>query len=38
MGRKRKQLQIYDEPDAKLARDDSEGDFSENGRPWVGVR
>uniref|UniRef100_G1L682 A-kinase anchoring protein 8 n=1 Tax=Ailuropoda melanoleuca TaxID=9646 RepID=G1L682_AILME len=30
MGRKRKQLQIYDEPDAKLARADSEGDFSEN--------
>ncbi|XP_040485078.1 A-kinase anchor protein 8 [Ursus maritimus] len=30
MGRKRKQLQIYDEPDAKVARDDSEGDFSEN--------
>lgn len=33
MGRKRKQFQIYDEPDAKLARADSEGDFSENGRP-----
>ncbi|XP_032723392.1 A-kinase anchor protein 8 isoform X3 [Lontra canadensis] len=30
MGRKRKQFQIYDEPDAKLARADSEGDFSEN--------
>ncbi|XP_036158419.1 A-kinase anchor protein 8 isoform X1 [Myotis myotis] len=30
MGRKRKQLQIYDEPDAKQARADSEGDFSEN--------
>ncbi|KAF0877356.1 AKAP8 protein, partial [Crocuta crocuta] len=30
MGRKRKQLQIYDEPDTKLARADSEGDFSEN--------
>ncbi|XP_036095798.1 A-kinase anchor protein 8 isoform X1 [Molossus molossus] len=29
MGRKRKQLQIYDEPDAKQARADSE-DFSEN--------
>ncbi|XP_053440378.1 A-kinase anchor protein 8 isoform X1 [Nycticebus coucang] len=30
MGRKRKQFQIYEEPDAKLARADSEGDFSEN--------
>ncbi|XP_043442819.1 A-kinase anchor protein 8 isoform X1 [Prionailurus bengalensis] len=30
MGRKRKQLHIYDEPDTKLARADSEGDFSEN--------
>nr|KAF6400260.1 A-kinase anchoring protein 8 [Rousettus aegyptiacus] len=30
MGRKRKQLQIYDEPDSKQARADSEGDFSEN--------
>ncbi|KAM5232796.1 A-kinase anchor protein 8 isoform 4-T4 [Hipposideros larvatus] len=30
MGRKRKQLQIYEEPDAKQARADSEGDFSEN--------
>uniref|UniRef100_A0A9L0S6L4 A-kinase anchoring protein 8 n=1 Tax=Equus caballus TaxID=9796 RepID=A0A9L0S6L4_HORSE len=31
MGRKRKQLQIYDEPDAKQARADSDGDVSENG-------
>lgn len=43
MGRKRKQLQIYEEPDPKQARADSEGDFSENGMPWgqqawVGVR
>ncbi|KAI4570178.1 hypothetical protein MJT46_019608 [Ovis ammon polii x Ovis aries] len=43
LGRKRKQLQIYDEPDTKQARADSEGDFSENGMPWgqqasVGVR
>uniref|UniRef100_A0A8D0N3E4 C2H2 AKAP95-type domain-containing protein n=1 Tax=Sus scrofa TaxID=9823 RepID=A0A8D0N3E4_PIG len=30
LGRKRKQLQIYDEPDTKQARADSEGDFSEN--------
>ncbi|XP_070102604.1 A-kinase anchor protein 8 isoform X3 [Equus caballus] len=30
MGRKRKQLQIYDEPDAKQARADSDGDVSEN--------
>ena len=30
MGRKRKQLQIYDEPDTKQARADSEGEFSEN--------
>ncbi|KAM5237920.1 A-kinase anchor protein 8 [Ctenodactylus gundi] len=30
MGRKRKQFPIYDEPDTKLARADSEGDFSEN--------
>ncbi|CAK6445388.1 unnamed protein product [Pipistrellus nathusii] len=30
MGRKRKQFQGYDEPDAKQARADSEGDFSEN--------
>ncbi|XP_019592413.1 A-kinase anchor protein 8 isoform X1 [Rhinolophus sinicus] len=30
MGRKRKQLQIYEEPDPKQARADSEGDFSEN--------
>ncbi|XP_024416544.1 A-kinase anchor protein 8 isoform X3 [Desmodus rotundus] len=30
MSRKRKQLQIYNEPDAKQARADSEGDFSEN--------
>ncbi|XP_037361932.1 A-kinase anchor protein 8 isoform X1 [Talpa occidentalis] len=30
MGRKRKQMQIYDEPDTKQARADSEGDFSEN--------
>lgn len=34
MSRKRKQLQIYNEPDAKQARADSEGDFSENGMPW----
>uniref|UniRef100_A0A4X1VK35 C2H2 AKAP95-type domain-containing protein n=1 Tax=Sus scrofa TaxID=9823 RepID=A0A4X1VK35_PIG len=34
LGRKRKQLQIYDEPDTKQARADSEGDFSENGMPW----
>ncbi|KAI4584638.1 hypothetical protein MJG53_020681 [Ovis ammon polii x Ovis aries] len=43
LGRKRKQLQIYDEPDTKQARADSEGDFSENGMPWgqqasVGIR
>ncbi|XP_007993773.3 A-kinase anchor protein 8 [Chlorocebus sabaeus] len=30
MGRKRKQFQLYEEPDTKLARVDSEGDFSEN--------
>ncbi|OBS57674.1 hypothetical protein A6R68_11193 [Neotoma lepida] len=30
MGRKRKQFPLYEEPDAKLARADSEGDFSEN--------
>ncbi|XP_066127407.1 A-kinase anchor protein 8 [Saccopteryx bilineata] len=30
IGRKRKQLQIYDELDTKQARADSEGDFSEN--------
>ncbi|PNJ28807.1 AKAP8 isoform 2 [Pongo abelii] len=29
-GRKRKQFQLYEEPDTKLARVDSEGDFSEN--------
>lgn len=29
-GRKRKQFQLYEEPDTKLARLDSEGDFSEN--------
>lgn len=37
MGRKRKQLQIYEEPDPKQARADSEGDFSENGMPWGSV-
>lgn len=42
MGRKRKQLPLYEEPDAKLARADSEGDLSENGMlweslSWVGV-
>ncbi|KAK2087555.1 A-kinase anchor protein 8 [Saguinus oedipus] len=31
MGRKRKQFQLCEEPDTKLARVDSEGDFSENG-------
>ncbi|XP_076775759.1 A-kinase anchor protein 8 isoform X2 [Arvicanthis niloticus] len=30
MGRKRKQFPLYEEPDAKLARADSEGDVSEN--------
>lgn len=30
MGRKRKQFPLYEEPDAKLARADSEGDLSEN--------
>ncbi|XP_008985689.1 A-kinase anchor protein 8 isoform X3 [Callithrix jacchus] len=30
MGRKRKQFQLCEEPDTKLARVDSEGDFSEN--------
>ncbi|XP_008056584.1 A-kinase anchor protein 8 [Carlito syrichta] len=30
MGRKRKPFQMYEEPDAKLARADSEGDYSEN--------
>ncbi|KAM5188861.1 A-kinase anchor protein 8 [Callospermophilus lateralis] len=30
MGRKRKQFPMYEEPEAKLARADSEGDFSEN--------
>ncbi|KAM4888825.1 A-kinase anchor protein 8 [Thomomys bottae] len=30
MGRKRKPYFMYEEPDAKLARPDSEGDFSEN--------
>ena len=34
LGRKRKQLRIYDEPDTKQARADSEGEFSENGMPW----
>jgi hypothetical protein len=34
MGRKRKQFPTYEEPDAKLARADSEGDLSENGTPW----
>lgn len=43
MGRKRKQFPLYEEPDAKLARADSEGDLSENGMLWgplhqVGVR
>uniref|UniRef100_A0A2K5YZT9 A-kinase anchoring protein 8 n=1 Tax=Mandrillus leucophaeus TaxID=9568 RepID=A0A2K5YZT9_MANLE len=33
-GRKRKQFQLYEEPDTKLARLDSEGDFSENGMSW----
>uniref|UniRef100_A0A2K6PD52 A-kinase anchoring protein 8 n=1 Tax=Rhinopithecus roxellana TaxID=61622 RepID=A0A2K6PD52_RHIRO len=33
-GRKRKQFQLYEEPDTKLARVDSEGDFSENGMFW----
>lgn len=30
MGRKRKQFPLYEEPDAKLARADSDGDLSEN--------
>ncbi|KAM6168571.1 A-kinase anchor protein 8 [Erethizon dorsatum] len=30
MGRKRKQFPMFEEPDAKLARADSEGDFSDN--------
>lgn len=34
MGRKRKQFPLYEEPDAKLARADSEGDLSENGMLW----
>lgn len=34
MGRKRKQFPSYEEPDAKLARADSEGDVSENGMLW----
>uniref|UniRef100_A0A8C9IK26 A-kinase anchoring protein 8 n=1 Tax=Piliocolobus tephrosceles TaxID=591936 RepID=A0A8C9IK26_9PRIM len=33
-GRKRKHFQLYEEPDTKLARVDSEGDFSENGMFW----
>lgn len=34
MGRKRKPFPLYEEPDAKLARADSEGDLSENGMLW----
>lgn len=34
MGRKRKQFPLYEEPEAKLARADSDGDLSENGMLW----